>query len=57
MAKILTKGKTQVATQLDTEILTAFRTHIARRGEKFTHAVERIMAKDAGKPAKKRADR
>mgnify|MGYP001559214050 CR=1 FL=1 len=42
----LTKGKVQICNQVSEPVLTAFRAHLERKGEKMTAALERLMAAD-----------
>lgn len=50
MATMRTKGKSQIATQIDTELLTRFREYIAKRGETLTLAMERAIAREMAYP-------
>lgn len=45
-----TKGKAQMGTQVDTEILAAFKAYAAGRGETLTHALERAMRREMAYP-------
>lgn len=50
MATMRTAGKTQIATQITTELLERFRRYAADRGETFSTAIERAMTREMAYP-------